>query len=124
MSKPWPINPVSLRRRLAKLTGLILMLALVAGWAGTARRPAQDRAQLLKGLAADARPKKYQGRTYHFLEKTWSGLYLVDDRTLLYGSEDALVFLLDHLARKKSAGPLQVGLQQAAQDHHLVLGLN
>jgi hypothetical protein len=80
--------------------------------------------QLLKGLAADARPKRYQGRTYQFLEKTWSGFYLVNDRTLVYGSEDALVYLFDHLARKQAAGPLQAGLQLAGGEHHMVLGLN
>lgn len=76
-----------------------------------------DRTQFLKGLAPEARPKKYLSRTYQFLEKTWSGLYLVDDRTLVYGSEDALVYLFDHLAGKRMSAPLDIGLQEAAQGH-------
>lgn len=83
-----------------------------------------DRTQFLKGLAPESRPKKYLTRTYQFLEKTWHGLYLVDDRTLVYGSEDALVYLFDHLDRKRAAGPLDIGLHLAGQRHHAVVALN
>ena len=43
MSNPWRNNPVSLRHRLEKLAGQILVLALLAGWTGTAHLNAQDK---------------------------------------------------------------------------------
>ena len=82
-----------------------------------------DQAQLIKALATEGRQKKHKGRTYYFNEDTWSGLYLVDDRTFVTGSEDSILWLFDQPAGK-AEGPLQPGVRQASGKQPLVVALN
>ena len=49
---------------------------------------------------------------------------LVDDRTFLIGSEDALVLYWNQMEKDKKDGPLQSALQTAAGKHQLTVGLN
>jgi hypothetical protein len=81
-----------------------------------------DRLQLLQ--AAGTREKAYRRNIYHFHEDLWSGLVLVDDKTFLVGSEDAVVRWFDMAKTKNTAGPLQAALTEAAQKHHIVFGFN
>jgi hypothetical protein len=85
------------------------------------KRP-YPRIQLMQMLGQ--REKVYRRQVYHFNEELWSGLYLVDDRTFLIGSEDALIQYLDMRAEPKKQGPLQPALEEAAGTHHVVLGVN
>lgn len=83
-----------------------------------------DKAGLVKSLMPTAREKKFQGRSYLLDDRNWAGLYLADDRTLVYGAEDAVWFMLERVARNQTSGPLQAGLEGAAGKHHVVVGLN
>ena len=82
-----------------------------------------DPTQLQKAWMPDGRIKKHLGKSYFFDEESWAGLYLADDRTFVMGSEDALVFLLERMAVKKTAGPLSPVLH-AMPKHPIVVALN
>lgn len=80
-----------------------------------------DRLALLQ--AVNCREKAYRRNLYYFNEEMWSGLVLLDEKTFLVGSEDAVVRWYDLARTKNSAGPLQPALAAATQ-HHLTVGLN
>jgi hypothetical protein len=88
-----------------------------------AARPYQ-RDKLLKALSTGGRAKQYQGKTYYFNEKCWGALYLADDRTVLFGSEDAVLWLLQKAERKRYEGPLSPSLRWAAEKAPLVVAFN
>jgi len=75
-------------------------------------------------LALGLREKVHRHHLYYFNEDLWSGLVLVDDRTFLIGSEDAVIRFLDQSARRKGDGPLAPALAEAARKHHLTVGFN
>jgi hypothetical protein len=77
---------------------------------------------LIQALAS--REKVYRQHLYYFNEETWSGLVVVDDRTFLLGSEDALVRYFEMSRRKTQTGPLQQALEKAAGKHQIVVGIN
>jgi len=81
-----------------------------------------DRLALLE--AVQTREKAYRRQVYHFHEDLWSGLFLVDDRTFIVGSEDALVRWLDATRQRNANGPLAPALRTAAGKHQITLGLN
>jgi hypothetical protein len=81
-----------------------------------------DRLALIQALGP--REKVYGPNLYYFHEELWSGLFIVDDRTFLMGSEDALVRFFERSRRKDPSGPLQAALAEAARKHQLVVGLN
>src|SRR4051794_8664246 len=57
----------------------------------TLSRPYRKDSLLKSSMVAGTREKSYQGISYLFHEGTWSALHLLDDRTFLYGSEDAVL---------------------------------
>jgi hypothetical protein len=81
-----------------------------------------DRLRLLE--AAGVREKAYRRNLYYFHEDLWSGLVLVDDKTFIIGSEDAVVRWFDMAKKPNPAGPLQPALTTAAEKHHVVAGWN
>jgi hypothetical protein len=87
----------------------------------TTKKP-YDRLSLIQALAS--REKIYRNNVYYFMEDLWSGLVLVDERTFLIGSEDALVRFFEMSRRTDRDGPLQSGLVEAAGKHQVVVGLN
>src|SRR5207253_4375092 len=70
------------------------------------------------------RLKKHQGVSYYFHEDTWGALHLADDRTVLFGSEDAVIQVAQMKTRKKADAPLAKALQLAAGKTPLVVGFN
>jgi hypothetical protein len=83
-----------------------------------------DKAHLLKVLAPQARAKTFQGKTYYFDESKWTGLFFADDRTVLFGSDDSILWLLQRVGGQSGGGVLSEALQRAAGKNHLVVGLN
>jgi prepilin-type processing-associated H-X9-DG protein len=81
-----------------------------------------DRPALLRALSTDGRVKRQAGADYFFHEEPWGALYLADDGTALYGSEDAVLWVL---ARARAqAGPLTPALRLAAGRAPVVAGFN
>jgi hypothetical protein len=87
------------------------------------RKP-YDKTQVLKVLAPQARTKELKGKTYYFDENKWTGLFLADDRTILFGSDDAILWLLERAGPQAGLHPLKEALQRATGKNHLVVGLN
>ncbi len=87
----------------------------------TTKKP-YERLPLIQALAA--REKVYRKYVYYFNEDLWSGLVLVDERTFLIGSEDALVRYFEMSRQQDRNGPLQPALVEAAGKHQVVVGLN
>jgi hypothetical protein len=87
----------------------------------TTKKP-YDRLALMQGLAA--REKIYRNNVYYFNEEYWSGIVLVDERTFLIGSEDALVRYFEVSKRPGRSGPLEGALTEAAGKHQVVVGMN
>jgi hypothetical protein len=81
-----------------------------------------DRVALIQALGS--REKVYRHHLYYFNEALWSGLTVVDDRTFVVGSEEALVRFFEMSRQKGRSGPLDAGLSEAAGKHHVVVGLN
>lgn len=81
-----------------------------------------DRLKVIESLGP--REKVYKRNLYYFNEDMWSGLALLDDRTFVFGSEDALVSFFDSARNRGADGPLQTALLEAAGKHHVVVGLN
>jgi hypothetical protein len=81
-----------------------------------------DRLALIQALGP--REKVYGPNLYYFNEELWSGLVIVDERTFLIGSEDALVRFFELSRRKDRSGPLRAPLSEAARKHQVVVGLN
>jgi hypothetical protein len=80
-----------------------------------------DRLALLQ--AVNSREKAYRRNVYYFNEDMWSALVLLDEKTFLVGSEDAVVRWYDLMRTKAAAGPLQPALGEATK-HHVTIGLN
>ncbi|OAI47909.1 hypothetical protein AYO44_08515 [Planctomycetaceae bacterium SCGC AG-212-F19] len=80
-----------------------------------------DRLALLQAI--HGREKAYRRNIYYFNEDLWSGVVLVDEKTFLVGSEDAVVRWYDLMRTKNAAGPLQPALAEALK-HHITVGLN
>jgi hypothetical protein len=80
-----------------------------------------DRLALLQ--AAGCREKAYRRNLYFFHEDLWAGLVLVDEKTFLVGSEDAVVRWFDLMRNKSATGPLLLALREATK-HHVTFGLN
>lgn len=70
------------------------------------------------------REKVYRRNLYYFNEDLWSGLVLIDERTFLIGSEDAVVQFFDMSKTREADGPLQAALLEASRRHPIVLGVN
>lgn len=81
-----------------------------------------DRLKVIETLGP--REKVYKRNVYYFNEDLWSGLTFIDDRTFMYGSEDALVSFFDGARNRGATGPLAPALAEAAGKHHAVIGLN
>src|SRR5262249_52627148 len=81
-----------------------------------------DRVALIQALGP--REKVYRHHLYYFNEALWSGLAVVDDRTFVIGSEEALVRFFEMSRQKTPSRPLEAGLIEAAGKHHVVIGLN
>jgi hypothetical protein len=79
-----------------------------------------DRNRLLERLAPGGRVKSWRGRNYHFHEERWAGLFLVDERTFVYGSEDSLIWLFEKRDGKVGKGPLSDALRLAEGKTHVV----
>ncbi len=87
----------------------------------TTKKP-YARLPLIQALAS--REKVYRNNVYYFNEELWSGLVLVDERTFLIGSEEALVRYFELSRHPNRGGPLQAALVEAAGKHQVVVGLN
>ncbi len=74
--------------------------------------------------ALGPREKIYRQNLYYFNEDLWSSLVLVDERTFLIGSEEALVRFFQLSRQQNLTGPLQAALREAAGKHQVVVGLN
>lgn len=85
----------------------------------TTRTP-YNRLRLMQALGH--REKAYKRNLYYFNEKLWSGLVLVDDRTFVIGSEEAIAQFFDLTQRGR--GPLQAALEQAGRKSHVLVGVN
>ncbi len=83
-----------------------------------------DRAKLRRGFSSAGRDKTYQGKTYFFDDDSWCGLYFVNDRTFLVGSEDSVMWLLDQSAKKAATGRLTQALANAAGPSPIVVAFN
>src|SRR5207253_2642278 len=59
-------------------------------WVVTTKQP-YNRLDLIRSLAPLGRTKSHRSLTYFFEETAWSGLVTIDDRTFVYGSEEAIV---------------------------------
>lgn len=81
-----------------------------------------NRVQLIEALGS--REKTYLRQLYYFNEDLWSGMILIDPQTFMIGSEDALVRFFDVSKEKKTTGPLQAALEEAAGQHQVVVGIN
>jgi hypothetical protein len=81
-----------------------------------------DRLTLIQALGP--KEKVYRHHVYYFNEELWSGLAIVDERTFLIGSEEALVRFFEMSRRQDPAGPLQAALAEAHAKHQVVIGLN
>jgi hypothetical protein len=82
-----------------------------------------DRQALLKSLSTGGRLKRHAGADYYFHEDYWGALYLADDTTALFGSEDAVLWLLEHV-KKPGDGPLTPALRQASGKALVAAGFN
>jgi hypothetical protein len=83
-----------------------------------------DREAVLKSAYTAGRPKSYRGWVYQFDEDTWSGvLVLPDNRTVVVGAEDSLVWLIDRMAPGAAAGPLSPARAEAV-GHTLFAAVN
>jgi hypothetical protein len=82
-----------------------------------------DRAALLKALSTGGRIKRHAGADYFFHEDYWGALHLADDTTALFGSEDAVLWLLAK-AKGQADGPLTPALRLAAGKAPVVVGFN
>ena len=87
-------------------------------------RTSQPYDRLALQQALRTREKAYRRHVYHFHEDLWSGLFLVDDRTFIVGSEDAIIRWLDMRQQRNANGPLLPALRTAAGKHQLTLGVN
>ena len=87
----------------------------------TTNRPF-DRLALIQALGS--KEKVYRHNVYYFNEELWSGLAVVDERTFLIGSEEALVRFFEMSRRQDPTGPLQAALAEAHAKHQVVIGLN
>jgi hypothetical protein len=83
-----------------------------------------DRARLIRGFMPTAIPRNAEGKSYYLDDDTWGCLHLESDRILIYGSEDALLWLFKQRARKLESGPLSEALKRAAGKGHIVTGTN
>jgi hypothetical protein len=81
-----------------------------------------DRLTLIQALGS--KEKVYRHHVYYFNEELWSGLAVVDERTFLIGSEEALVRFFEMSRRPDPTGPLQPALTEAHAKHQMVIGLN
>jgi hypothetical protein len=81
-----------------------------------------DRLTLIQALGS--KEKVYRHHVYYFNEELWSGLAVVDERTFLVGSEEALVRFFEMSRRPEPTGPLQAALAEAHGKHQVVIGLN
>jgi hypothetical protein len=81
-----------------------------------------DRLTLIQALGS--KEKVYRSHVYYFNEELWSGLAVVDERTFLIGSEEALVRFFEMSRRPDPTGPLQAALAEAHGKHQIVIGLN
>jgi hypothetical protein len=81
-----------------------------------------DRMALRKNLAH--REKKTGRHIYYFYEPLWAGVVLIDDRTFLVASEDALIHYLKLREKDDPKGPLTPALREAAGTHLFTLGIN
>ena len=83
-----------------------------------------DPAEAARKFYPAGRPKSYRGKVYQFDEDNWCGLLLMpDNRTLVSGSEDALVWFIDRLEKGGDAGTLAPARAEAA-GHTLFLAIN
>lgn len=93
-------------------------------WAITTKQPI-DRVDLVKALGPDARTKSHRGADYLFDESHWAGVMLLDRTTLVAGSEDAIVRLIEQ--RENARGiksPLGRIFAREAARHTALLGVN
>src|SRR5262249_36916223 len=81
-----------------------------------------DRPALLKALSTGGRLKRHAGADYYFHEDFWGALHLADDTTALFGSEDAVLWLLERV-KKTADGPLTPALRLASGKALVVAGL-
>ncbi len=91
-------------------------------WVVTTKTP-YDRIDLIKALPASAYTKKHRRYDYLFDERSWSGLYLHDDRTLVYGSEESLTHWFD-LRTDAKEGPLAQLLRADAGKSAVLIGID
>lgn len=87
----------------------------------TTKKP-YERLPLIQALSA--REKIYRNNIYYFNEELWSGMVLVDERTIVIASEDALVHFFEMSRKPDRTGPLQAALTEAAGKHQVVVGMN
>ena len=74
-------------------------------WVVTTKDPI-DRVDLMRALGPNGRTKSYRSTDYLFDEETWAGIILLDGKTLVYASEDAIVQMIDQRLDAKGDSPL------------------
>ncbi len=83
-----------------------------------------DPAAIGKSVFKTARPKAYRGTTYTFDDDPWSAAILLPgNRTVVVGSEEAILDLIDRQAAKPTPGPLDDARAEALK-HSVVVAVN
>ena len=99
-------------------------MKLTTLWVVVTKEP-YDRLALVKSVGPEGRTKKYRNGSYYFDDARWSGLVFLDDRTFVYGSEDAIVQMLDRLADGREAiGSLALLFRREAGKHPVMVGVS
>ncbi len=83
-----------------------------------------DPAAFGKSVFKEARTKTYRGKTYTFDDDPWSAaLVLPGNQTVVVGSEDAILDLIDRADAKPESGPLD-DVRAEAMKHSVVVAVN
>jgi hypothetical protein len=93
-------------------------------WVITTKQPV-DRVDLIKGLGLETRTKAHRGSDYFFDEAHWAGIMLIEPTTLVVGSEDSIVRLIEQREKARGAqSPLANVFAREASKHAAILGVN
>lgn len=83
-----------------------------------------DPAAFGKSVFKEARQKTYRGKTYTFDDDPWSAAYVLPgNQTVVVGSEDAILDLIDRADAKPEPGPLD-DVRAEALKHSVVVAVN
>ncbi len=93
-------------------------------WVVTTKKPI-DRVDLVKSLGLEARTKSHRGSDYLFEESRWAGLIQLDATTLVVGSEDSIIRLIEQRESTKGTdSQLAKIFAGQASKHSAMLAVN